>query len=241
MDFDFDVYLDNVICCGAHFQGKSFFIAKAVVKPLTKVSNVWVWDYHGVLAQYCDINPKLVKHDIKDLEYGVNFIIPRDKSYRAYQKFLEKALTHRHLTVVSDEAHNYSSSHKLEGAHAEIIRNAGNQQIGYIEIFQRPQRVNGDVLENSKHRFVFALDNLNSIRYMREWIGLEIELFLSPNNRSNQARKYLDSNKVIITHSSPQAEQFFNQTGMLAEHSFVYRDKSKLFPEVVNGGLVNVN
>jgi len=163
--------------------------------------------------------PHLIKRDIDELEYGTQFLIPHDRSEKAHEKFLEKALSYRNLVVCNDEAHNYSSAHKIKGNYAEFIRNAGNQFISYIEIFQRPQRVNGDVLENARHRFCFALDDTNSVKKMREWIGLECELFLAPKNRSAQARKV------------------FGDAEMLPKYSYIYRDKQKLEPEVVSGGL----
>lgn len=220
MDIDYTAYTDNVIVCGAHWQGKSFFVAHTFLKELPKIARVWWWDYHGVMVKYACPPNHLIKRRLEDLEIGTQYFIPSDRSEKAFDDFLKKALTHRDLVIGVDEAHNYSSAHKLKGNHAELIRNAGNQNISYIEVFQRPQRVNGDVLENARHRFCFALDNLNSVKYMREWIGVEIELFLAPNNRSPQARKIL------------------GDAEMLPEHSYIYRDKQKLEPEVVSGGLV---
>jgi len=219
MKIDYTAYNDNVICVGAHWQGKSFFIARTFLANLPNIANIWVWDYHGVLTNYCNPSPYLIKHNVDELEYGVQFLIPDDKSEKNHEKFLKKALTHRDLVICNDEAHNYSSPHRLKGNYFELIKNAGNQNISYIEIFQRPQNVFGDVLENARHRFCFALDNLNSVRYMREWIGLEIELFLSPDQRS------------------PQAKNKFGDAEMLPSYSYIYRDKQMLVPEIVSGGL----
>lgn len=219
MDVDYTAYNDNVVCLGAHWQGKSLFISKTFLSELPRIARVWTWDYHGVLTKYVNPPTHLIKRNVDDLELGTQFFIPSDKSEKGFEKFLAKALTHRDLVIVIDEAHNYSSPHKLKGNHAELIRNAGNQNISYIEIFQRPQRVNGDVLENARHRFCFALDNLNSVKYMREWIGLECELFLPPAQRSSQAIKR------------------FGDAEMLPQYSYIYRDKQKLEPEIVSGGL----
>ena len=220
MKIDYTAYIDNVVCVGAHWQGKSFFISKTFLSNLPNIANLWVWDYHGVLSSYCTPSPYLIKHTVDELEFGVQFLIPSDKSEKSFEKFLDKALSHRDLVIAVDEAHNYSSAHRLKGNHFELIKNAGNENVSYIEIFQRPQNVNGDVLENARHRFCFALDNLNSVRYMREWIGLEIELFLSPAQRS------------------PQATKLFGDAEMLPAYSYIYRDKQSLKPEVVSGGLV---
>ena len=220
LNLDYTAYIDNVIICGAHWQGKSWFVSKTFLTELPKIARVWIWDYHGVMTQYVTPPPHMIKRTVDEVEYGTNFLIPNDKSNKGFEKFLEKALTYRNLVIVIDEAHNYSSAHGIKGNHAELIRNAsGNQNISYIEIFQRPQRVNGDVLENARHRFCFALDNVNSVRYMREWIGMESELFLAPNNRSSQARKFL------------------GDADMLPEYSYIYRDKQRLAPEIVSGGL----
>ena len=191
MDFDYAAYEDNVIVCGAHWQGKTYFVSHAIIANLVKIANIWIYDYNGTITKYLNPKPHLIKRDIKELFYGVQFYIPTKKDKKEYQEFCGKALTHKNLVVVTDEAHNNSSPHRIEGNHAEIVRNAGNQGISYIEIFQRPQRVNGDVLENARHRFCFALDSMSSRKYMYEWIGIEIQLFISPENRTPSLRKQL--------------------------------------------------
>ena len=201
LNLDYTAYNDNVICCGAHWQGKSWFIANTFLKNLPSIANIWVWDYHGVMTKYTNPPTHLIKRDVKELEYGTQFFIPTDRSDKGFENFLKKALTHRDLVICNDEAHNNSSAHRLKGYHAELIRNAGNQNISYISIFQRPQRVNGDVLENARHRFCFALDNLNSVKYMREWIGLECELFLAPAQRSPQAKKLFGDADMLPRYS----------------------------------------
>jgi len=235
---DFDVYADNVVVMGAHWTGKTFMVAESLLKPRLNFVNMWIWDYHGKFVEYISPNPSLVKYEIDELEYGTQFIIPQDKSEKAFEKFLEKALTHNDLEITIDEAHNYSSAHKLKNNHAELIRNAQNRGVSYIEVFQRPQRVNGDVLENARHRFNFQLDDTNSVKKMREWIGVEIEFHISPFNRSAVAKTNLPHLEKDIHHTSQEAQNYFQSTNMLAPHSYVYRDKKKLKPEVYNGGLV---
>ena len=232
-----DIYHDNVVVMGAHWTGKTRLVAEILLKPRINFCNMWIWDYHGKLTEYVNPNPSLIKYEMDSLEYGTQFFIPPDKSEKAFEKFLGKALTHKDLEITIDEAHNYSSAHKLKGNHAELIRNAQNKGVSYIEIFQRPQRVNGDVLENARHRFNFMLDDTNSVKKMRDWIGVEVEYFLSPFNRSPVAKTNLPHLTDSIIHTSEEAKTFFEQNDMLIEHSYLYRDKKFLRPEVYSGGL----
>ena len=234
---DFDVYADNIVVMGSHWTGKTLFVSNALIKPRINYCNMWIWDYHGKITEYVQPSPHLIKYSIDELEYGTQFLIPQEKSYKAFEKFLEKALTHNDLEITVDEAHNYSSAHRLKDNHAELIRNAQNKGVSYIEIFQRPQRVNGDVLENARHRFCFQLDDTNSVKKMREWIGAEIELHISPYNRSSTAKTVLPHIENNIEHSSEEARKYFEETNMLIDHSYVYRDKKQLRPQVINGGM----
>ena len=234
---DFETYVDNGVTMGSHYTGKTSYVAKALIRPRIKLFNLWIWDFHGKITEYINPPSYMIKHQLKELEYGTQFFLPLDKSPKGYDLFLDKALSHKNLEVITDEAHNYSSAHRLTGNHAELIRNAQNYGVSYMEIFQRPQRVNGDVLENARHRFCFALDDTNSVKKMREWIGVEIEFHISPYNRSPQAKLNLPHLEQSIIHTSEQARQYFESTNMLAKYSYVYRDKQQMKPEVFNGGL----
>ncbi len=214
MNLEINAYTDNIVTIGAHYQGKTYLMANLIVKQFLKVANMWIWDYHGKFIQYLNPSTSLIKRRVDDLEYGIQFLKPDDKSSDNFDKFCKKVVQNSNLVVVIDEAHNYSTAQKISDEHFELVSNAGNQGVSYIEIFQRPSRVNKSVLENAYHRFCLATDEVNSVTYLRKWIGLAVELFRPFEERSKWARqKYRDR---------PQLKQY----------SFVYRNMHSLEAEV---------
>jgi len=57
MELDYTAYTDSVVCVGAHWTGKSWFIAKTFLTELPSIARLWVWDYHGVLTKYVSPPP----------------------------------------------------------------------------------------------------------------------------------------------------------------------------------------
>lgn len=215
MNIDIDAYVDNAITIGAHWQGKTWRMAHTIVLPLLKVANVWIWDYQGRFIQYLRPDVRLIKRTVEALEYGVQFLKPQDKSRENFDRFCKKVAGLSNLVVVIDEAHNYSTAQTMSAPHAELVRNLpGNQGISYIEIFQRPVSVHKDILNNALHRFCFAFDVPTDIKYLRQWLGVEVELFLSYDQRSKFAKIK------------------FGDKAMLTPHSYVYRNMHRLSAEV---------
>jgi DNA helicase HerA-like ATPase len=118
------------------------------------------------------------------------------------------------LHVLVDEAHNYSSAHRIGTPYARLVRDAGNQNISYTAIFQRPAENHKSIISNATHIFVFKLPLHTDADYLRKWVGTEVELLLQPEFR-----------------------RFYKDEPILPQRSFIYKDIRADRPVVVRGGI----
>ncbi len=207
---------DNSVVIGAHWQGKTELSVNLIARPLMGKAPIWIWDYNN---KFSHLMPDNVIHSVSELKYGTQILVPFDKSPEHFEQFCAAANNLSDLHVIIDEAHNYCSAHRISPEFAILVRDKGNQNVSYTCIFQRPANVYKDIISNAAHRFVLAFDVPTDVKYLRDWLGIECELFLSPDSVN---RRYFKD---------------MQQHPKLPRYSFVYRDMHELKPVVVVGGL----
>lgn len=221
--FKWQVGTENSVVIGAHFQGKTYLAAHLIARSLLGVYDTWAWDYHGKLYKELyalNLTPQQRQTlgsrlgMVSSIKKGTNFILPVDKSPARFDDFCNVVNKQANMHVMIDEAHNYSSAHRISVPYARLVRDAGNQNISYTAIFQRPAENHKSIISNAAHIFVFKLPLHTDAEYLRKWVGVEVELLLQPEFR-----------------------KFFKDEPELPNRSFIYKDIRASHPVVVRGGL----
>lgn len=214
--FDWQPGADNIVVMGAHWHGKTVLGRELVAAPIVGKFPMWIWDHNG---KFATLAPDSICYSVEKLVYGTQILIPAAKSPEYFEKFCRLVNAQRNMLIIVDEAHNFCSAHRLPPEFGRLIRDKGNQNVGYCCIFQAVTEVHKSIIRNAKHRFVFFFDVPTDVDYLRKWIGIESELFLSVDHLN---RKYF--------RGKPEHPQ-------LPKYSFIYRDQTQEKPLVVVNGL----
>lgn len=222
----FKVGKENSVVVGAHHQGKTYLAANLLARSVLGLYPLWVWDYHGKLynelskknltpAQRQTLGYKYWIHSVPQTKIReTTFFLPSDKSQERFDEFCNLVLRKSDMHVMIDEAHNYSSPHRIGVPYARLVRDAGNQNISYTAIFQRPAENHKSILSNATHIFVFHLPLPNDAFYLRQWVGPEVDVLLQPHLR-----------------------KYHKEEPELPQYSFIYKDTRKTNAVIVKGGL----
>jgi DNA helicase HerA-like ATPase len=106
-------------------------------------------------------------------EYKNSFI---PNNYSEIDVFLKNIWEKGNIFLVIDEADTVFPEHKkLQDYYYKIIHLGRHRNIGLLAITRRIARLNKDVIANAHHIFVFSLVIPNDVKYLREFMGGEIE------------------------------------------------------------------
>ncbi|AIF85426.1 hypothetical protein NTE_03398 [Candidatus Nitrososphaera evergladensis SR1] len=223
-NFKWEVGTENSVVIGAHWQGKTHLAANLIARSILGAYPLWAWDYHGKLRKELlsrHLTPQqqaLVYHGtckrVEMIRKGTNFVVPLDLGIRHFDEFCNLVNRQANMHVMIDEAHNYSSAHRILPSYERLVRDKGNQNVSYTAIFQRPAENHKSIISNATHLFIFKLPLHTDVDYLRKWVGAEVELLLQPEFR-----------------------KFYEKEPELPNRSFIYKDTRASRPVVVRGGL----
>jgi len=169
-------YRENVIIVGESQEGKTN-CAFQLAKALTPSYNFIIYTPHSN-SNLIKLNPRCVIHNVYDVKgQGLEIVIPQIVTDSFFDRLCEKVFTLNHVVFMMDEIHNYVTKQKIPKALQILVENCNNRDIGYVAIFQRPQRVENSILSNSNHRFCYMLELPSDRKYMKDWMGMDMDKF----------------------------------------------------------------
>lgn len=175
--FDYNPLKENVILTGAAQVGKTEFSKKLALMLAQNKYNVIVEDFH---RRFTACDPMAVKKNLYDIKgKGLEILQPHEFTTSYFNDLCALVYSIQNCIFIIDELHNFCSKQSTKGVKSlELLcRNCNNRNIGYIAIFQRPAEVPNFVLGNSHHRFCCFLDLPSDIKFMKKWVGVEVEKF----------------------------------------------------------------
>lgn len=176
-NLDYSPYKENVVIIGAAQHGKTTQGRNITRMLASNFYNILIWDYN---KRFTRINPFAVKHFLHEITgKGLEIFQPELRTDEIFDNFCALAFTFRNVVVVIDELQNYCSPNSTPKNMQLLMENCNNQSVAYIAIFQRPAEVTRFVTSNSRHRYCLYLDDPNDIKYMKKWIGQDVENFLN--------------------------------------------------------------
>ena len=179
---DMKPYRENGIITGASQTGKTLLSMLITLLYTKKGYNMITLDPNHKFANRIDDLPcfsaSFVKHTLADIRgLGLEIYQPYENQETDLENLCGKIKKMRDVCLVGDEIPNYVKKFKSGNNLDWIVRNGNNFRIGYLFIFQAPQLVPSDIVRNSKHRWCFYLDMPTDIKYMKDFIGKEVEEF----------------------------------------------------------------
>lgn len=167
---------ENTIIVGAAQEGKTN-CGIQIANTLFPSYNIIIFTPHED-SQFKKLNPACVKRNIYDIKgHGLEIIIPWIVDDKFFNDLCGRVFELTNVVFFIDEIHNFVTKYRIPKNLQILVENCNNRNIGYVAIFQRPQRVENSILSNSNHRFCFMLDLPNDIKYMKEYVGVEAEMF----------------------------------------------------------------
>lgn len=208
--FTYNPFNEDVLVVGRGGCGKTYLVKNLFLKAFAGRSArvpFWLWDHRW---QYLLDGIETV-YKVEDLKAGSQILQPFNKSIADFDHFCEKALYLSNSVIAVEETHNFTSKQKIKSDNFAEIINAGRPRgLDWICVTRRPQQLHNDILSDADHIFCFDMELPSDVKFMRQWIGTEVELLLEPRLRKE--------NKS----GSPK----------LAAHHFVYKDVTRGIIEV---------
>jgi len=171
-------YKENCIIVGSAQQGKTN-TAVLIAKLFYPNFNQIIFTPHHQ-SKLISLNPTSVIHNPFDVKgSGLEIVVPQISTKEFFSQLCERVFELRNVHFMIDEIHNFVTKYQIPQSLRILVENCNNRNIGYTAIFQRPQRVENSILSNSDHRFCYLLDLPNDYRYMKEFIGIEIDKFMT--------------------------------------------------------------
>lgn len=176
LEIKYNPYRENMIIVGESQEGKTN-TAFQIAKALTPNYNFIIYtpqQYSNLIK----LNPQCVIHNVYDIKgRGLEIVIPQIATEKFFNDLCIKVFSLNHVVFMMDELHNYVTKQKIPKPLQILVENCNNRDIGYIGIFQRPQRVENSILANSNHRICYMLELPSDVKYMTEWLGIDMQKF----------------------------------------------------------------